>query len=131
MDCCRCLRAYPQKVQVQFEEMYYPQFDVVTRQPLRLEQELEEEFIIKNIDRLDLTDVVRQHVILGMPPFPVCQVECRGLCQVCGANQNDMTCTCSVDDTDPRLLPFRHLLEQMREGNSASKPARPLPPQAR
>lgn len=43
-------------------------------------------------DIVDITDDVRQEIILAYPMVPVCRAECRGLCAVCGQNLNERDC---------------------------------------
>ncbi len=43
-------------------------------------------------DVVDITEDVRQEIMLAYPMIPVCQLDCRGLCPICGANLNDATC---------------------------------------
>ena len=43
-------------------------------------------------DIVDITDDVRQEIILAYPMVPVCQLHCKGLCSVCGQNLNVATC---------------------------------------
>ena len=45
-------------------------------------------------DELDLTDAVREHLLLDLPEFALCGEECRGLCPTCGANLNEGACEC-------------------------------------
>ncbi|HEX8694146.1 MAG TPA: DUF177 domain-containing protein [Longimicrobium sp.] len=45
-------------------------------------------------DEVDLTDAVREQVLLEMPEFALCGEECRGLCPSCGANLNEGACEC-------------------------------------
>ncbi len=61
-------------------------------------------------DRLDLSWVVRESVLLNLPIQPLCQAECRGLCPRCGVNLNDTPCQCRVQEPDPRLRRLQHLL---------------------
>ena len=44
---------------------------------------------------LDLTEEVREAIILSLPMFPVCHPECKGRCPSCGANLNEGDCGCS------------------------------------
>jgi uncharacterized protein len=60
-------------------------------------------------DRLDLTRLLRENVLLSLPLQPLCRAECRGLCPHCGINLNDTSCRCRVQESDPRLLPLQHL----------------------
>ena len=47
---------------------------------------------VKPSDIVDITDDVRQEIILGYPMIPVCRPDCRGLCRVCGHNLNHGEC---------------------------------------
>jgi uncharacterized protein len=39
-------------------------------------------------DVVDITDDIRQEIILAYPMIPICQQNCKGLCPVCGQNLN-------------------------------------------
>ncbi len=54
-------------------------------------------------DEIDLTELVREQVLLGIPMNPVCSLSCKGLCPVCGLNRNKQDCGCSTDTVDSRL----------------------------
>jgi uncharacterized protein len=45
-------------------------------------------------DELDLTDAVREQLLLLAPEFALCSEECRGLCPQCGTNLNEGECDC-------------------------------------
>lgn len=51
---------------------------------------------------VDITDDVRQTVLLGIPQKLLCREDCLGLCPRCGANRNTSPCTCAADAVDPR-----------------------------
>ncbi len=53
-------------------------------------------------DFLDLTEEVREAIILALPGYPVCREACRGLCLACGANLNKSACTCRQSGRDDR-----------------------------
>jgi len=50
----------------------------------------------------DLTDELRQSIILALPTYPVCRADCRGLCPTCGKNLNEGPCTCVHEERDGR-----------------------------
>jgi uncharacterized protein len=56
---------------------------------------------------LDITELVRQHLVLAVPMAPLCRPDCRGLCPTCGADRNEGDCGCSADAVDPRLEALR------------------------
>ena len=43
-------------------------------------------------DVIDLTDDVRQELILAYPMIAVCRPSCKGLCPICGQNLNAAAC---------------------------------------
>lgn len=46
-------------------------------------------------DLVDMTDDLREAVLLGMPSFPLCSQDCKGLCPVCGQDLNKEECECA------------------------------------
>lgn len=44
--------------------------------------------------KVDLTDAVRDALLLEMPYRFLCSEDCKGLCPICGINLNLGTCTC-------------------------------------
>ena len=47
---------------------------------------------VQPTDVVDITDDVRQEVILAYPMVPVCKPDCKGLCAACGQNLNLAAC---------------------------------------
>ena len=45
-------------------------------------------------ESVDLTDEMREAILLAFPSYPVCRPDCRGLCSQCGADLNRMRCEC-------------------------------------
>jgi uncharacterized protein len=46
---------------------------------------------------IDLTDKIREDIILALPYKPLCSEECRGLCPGCGMNLNQGSCDCRFE----------------------------------
>jgi uncharacterized protein len=44
---------------------------------------------------LDLTEALREQLMLRVPQYVVCDEACRGLCPQCGANLNETECGCT------------------------------------
>ena len=51
---------------------------------------------------VDLTDELRQSIILALPSYPVCRQDCRGVCPTCGKNLNEGSCACDHTERDSR-----------------------------
>ncbi|HCW51444.1 MAG TPA: hypothetical protein DGR79_05190 [Clostridiales bacterium] len=64
---------------------------------------------------IDLTAPAWGALVLELPMKPVCSERCRGLCPVCGTDLNRESCTCRVEEVDPRLSPLKKLLEKAKE----------------
>jgi uncharacterized protein len=60
----------------------------------------------------DLSEVLREVVVLALPQNPVCRDDCRGLCPGCGVNLNDGTCSCRRTESQGALLRLSELLER-------------------
>jgi uncharacterized metal-binding protein YceD (DUF177 family) len=52
---------------------------------------------VQPTDVVDITDDVRQEIILSYPMIPVCRPDCKGLCRYCGQNLNVGTCSHQAD----------------------------------
>ena len=52
-------------------------------------------------DMLDVTDDVREDMVLAIPCNPVCGENCKGLCPDCGVNLNEKDCGCRVTRNNP------------------------------
>ena len=53
-------------------------------------------------ESVDLTDDIREEVLLHLPHYPVCKPDCRGLCPRCGRNLNRGPCKCKAPAVDIR-----------------------------
>ncbi|MFR1758877.1 MAG: YceD family protein [Christensenellaceae bacterium] len=66
---------------------------------------------------LDLTQMVEDCIALNMPLRTLCSEDCKGLCPVCGANRNTISCGCSSVGEGPKKNPFAVLAAKLREEN--------------
>ena len=56
------------------------------------------------VKQIDLLPALREHLILATPFHPLCQENCSGLCQKCGANLNEGICGCCSPVTASSFL---------------------------
>lgn len=61
---------------------------------------------------IDLTDLVREGVLLDYPRFLECSEQCKGLCPTCGVDLNEQTCDCRSSVRDIRWQKLRELGEK-------------------
>ena len=114
MECSRCLEPFTQEVEVHIEEAFVPTVDMASGLPIERD-ESDVAVLIDEHHILDLSEILRQSILLALPLMPVCSPDCRGLCPVCGANLNHETCSCTVENVDPRWSALRILLEESED----------------
>jgi uncharacterized protein len=61
---------------------------------------------------LDLSDTVREELILSVPEYVLCRDDCRGLCPGCGQDLNVGSCSCQPSG-DPRWGPLERLRRRL------------------
>lgn len=68
---------------------------------------------ISNKDEsIDLTQDIRESMILAFPTNPLCAPDCRGLCPRCGTNLNKKNCRCAASSTDWRWSALNNLQQR-------------------
>ncbi len=109
LSCNRCLKTFEQPMHVDFEEQFYPTVDVISGMPLDPFDE-DEIFPIDAHHEVDLTEAVRQNVLLALPMVTICREDCKGLCPQCGQDLNLGSCECKPE-VDARLSVLKQLLQ--------------------
>ena len=102
LQCSRCLEPYLQKIHAVFTDLYAFTLDSVDESGL----------LVPESGVIDLNEVVREELILSVPISPLCRIDCKGLCPVCGANRNYVECNHQEEKIDPRLSILKTLLEE-------------------
>ncbi|MBQ2839907.1 MAG: DUF177 domain-containing protein [Oscillospiraceae bacterium] len=100
--CDRCAKEFSRKTSVRFESCIVDHLD---------NEEDEDDFIVCEGDELELSELAVSMFILGFDSKNLCTEDCKGLCQVCGANLNEQACNCKVESIDPRLEILAQLLD--------------------
>ncbi|MDP9350198.1 MAG: DUF177 domain-containing protein [Chloroflexota bacterium] len=116
LECSRCLTQASTSVSAPIEEEYRPRIDVVTGAPAAAlqEGEVEGDFSWLSPNHiLDLTETVRQSILVSLPQSPLCRENCAGLCPTCGKDLNLESCDCAHQAGDPRLAGLAQLLERL------------------
>ncbi|MFC2016819.1 DUF177 domain-containing protein [Chloroflexota bacterium] len=93
VTCGRCLSLFGCPLTLNIEEEYFPVTDVVSGASLPLPEE-SGCFTIDEHHVLDLTEAIRQYVLLAVPMKSICRQDCAGLCSGCGRNLNQGPCNC-------------------------------------
>jgi uncharacterized protein len=112
LNCSRCLDAFSFPLKFRIEEEFRPSIDIATGASLPLGEDDDPATRIDAHHILDLVDVIRQDILLAMPPRPICRSNCAGLCPVCGQNLNDNPHEHADEQIDPRLEILKELLKK-------------------
>ncbi len=121
-ECVRCLEPIRRELDTDFQELYsYP--DVRERFGGSAEEsdgDGEEEFVLTD-ELFDLQPVLRDAVVLALPPQPVCQEDCPGLCSECGARLVEDPGH-HHDVTDIRWAVLQGLADTLQDGEKDTTP---------
>jgi uncharacterized protein len=115
-ECTRCLKQVELQMHVPFEERFYPTMDVITGAPQLPPDDGEDAFPIDDHHQVDITETVRQHVLLEIPMVTLCKEDCAGLCSQCGKDLNEGPCNCQPE-VDSRLSVLQALLQKQETNN--------------
>ena len=88
MACARCLRPVAVPLRVEIDERF-------SRRTEGAEDDGETRAIVDSC--IDLTDCALELLVLELPMRVLCSEDCKGLCPVCGADRNEVSCTCLED----------------------------------
>jgi DUF177 domain-containing protein len=65
---------------------------------------------------IDLAQAIREQILLQIPPPPLCDDDCKGLCPRCGKDLNEGDCGCDRTAMDPRWAALKGIqLEKKKE----------------
>lgn len=109
-DCSSCTRSFDTEALVDFN---------ITLRPMPREQgsqQEDQELSTQDLeeyyyegDDIDLGEILREQILLGLPMYPRCVPNCKGLCTICGANLNLEPCDCEREDCDPRWVALKNI----------------------
>jgi len=103
-QCGRCLEDFIYPIDQIYEDEW-----VFT--PEATEEQIETALLFDK-DEIELNERILEQIVLALPMRFICSPECKGLCPVCGVNQNVKSCDCVQENIDPR---FAALAQWTRE----------------
>jgi uncharacterized protein len=108
LTCNRCLKSYVEIVKIPTAEREF-----LIKRPPKWE-DINDVYLIdmKNL-LIDLTEMLRQEIILHFPLIPVCSKSCKGICQVCGSDRNKKPCGCK--EKEALHQPFKDLKKMIKK----------------
>jgi len=98
-ECSRCLEEVAVELRGEFEALFVPETGAYGQRMGRRDFEWGDQRVnFYSEMTVDLTDEIRQCVLLELPMKPLCRPDCAGLCPRCGANLNEGPCSCEPED---------------------------------
>lgn len=104
-ECSRCLTRYECPLTAHFSVEFRPLGEEAPEDGAE-----EREVQTFTGQWVELTEVIRQSLILDMPMKPLCREDCLGLCPECGADLNQGRCHCPRAH-DPRWMALSRLAD--------------------
>lgn len=104
LECDRCTSPFQTTLQPEYRMVY-----VWDGEDTSLLDPSEMQVISPGLSVIDITDDVRQTLLLALPFKRVCGEQCKGLCPHCGKNLNDGPCGCREAADDSRWDKLRKL----------------------
>ncbi|MCR4430132.1 MAG: DUF177 domain-containing protein [Tepidanaerobacteraceae bacterium] len=72
----------------------------------------EDEVVAFSGEEIELRPYILEEILLNWPSQILCRPDCRGICPRCGADLNNVNCSCEDEDTDPRLAALKNFLKK-------------------
>ncbi|MDP7035397.1 MAG: DUF177 domain-containing protein [Planctomycetota bacterium] len=92
-ECSRCLENTALNLRVKLEGY----FQQISTEKMALSEEVGEEdvgYYYYNNNQIDLLPMIAEILVLDLPTYPLCDLNCQGICPECGRNKNRDTCSC-------------------------------------
>lgn len=107
MECARCLDVFEMDINPKV------QFVIQLLDVKESQHSDDDDFVIlpKTSGDYDISDRIREAILLELPLKPLCSEDCRGLCPMCGVNLNETDCDCTPDKTDERWDSLKQLFD--------------------
>ena len=87
--CARCLEEFELRLGREFSRVLLPAGES--------DEDEDVDLGYYRDDEIDVSDIVRETILLNLPTRPLCRQDCRGLCPKCGANLNEGSCSCPTE----------------------------------
>ena len=106
MECDRCLEP--------FEYELKESLRIVITSNAELAQDNEDDVYYSRQPggEIDISESIRQSILVSLPVKKICHPKCKGLCSKCGENLNKVTCNCETETIDPRWEALKKLSNQ-------------------
>lgn len=107
VPCDRCLEPVEYPVDRNFDLYYRPAPDDEDIPPELKIDDGETEIGFYEGLGMELSDVLREYVLLSLPMRQICRADCAGICPKCGLNRNTGPCGCVEEQVNDRWAALR------------------------
>lgn len=108
VPCGRCLKPVELPIHSKFAERFVPAVSWVAEAQHELTEE-DLNLVVFDGEAIELDDVIREEILLGVPGQVLCSEDCKGLCPACGIDRNLGNCQCDTDEIDSRWQKLKEL----------------------
>jgi uncharacterized protein len=108
LTCSRCAEEFEQPLHIGLDAVYLPMQALASERAKEIESGEADVYGYAE-PALDLTEMVRDKLLLSIPLQPHCRVGCQGLCPSCGVNRNTIGCQCAEEKLGSPFEPLKGL----------------------
>ena len=109
VECDRCLKLVELPIESDFKLEYVTAEEYQAQQAVEL-TEKDLDLSVFDGEAIDIDDLVKEELVLGLPDHVLCNENCKGMCAVCGLNRNLTECGCETHEVDPRWAGLKKLV---------------------
>lgn len=92
LECKKCLKEFKKKISIGKTDRIF-----FLGKPRRSDDPNDLFMVDKKKLKLDISEMLRQEIILHFPLISVCLNGCKGVCPVCGKDKNATDCDCKTE----------------------------------
>lgn len=106
LSCDRCTEEFLAEVSTDFQVTCF--FEEGKKS-----NEINIKILTTDTEEIDLTEEVKEYLMLAIPMKVLCDDDCKGLCTSCGANLNEVTCECNNEKINPMWDELKKLKDNL------------------
>lgn len=107
-ECDRCTASFKKLLRADYRFVYLQGIEPVDSKSDNLA------YLAPETDVINISNDVRDFLILAVPMKKLCSEDCKGLCYKCGKNLNEGDCACDKNVPDARWLPLMDLKNKLK-----------------
>ena len=116
-SCSRCLDTLSYPIDSDLKSHYVPSDNqFISKRDVELHASDIDAEVYEN-QQIDLTQSIRDSILLAVPVICLCKENCKGICSKCGHNLNQGPCECENESfVDPRLESLKNFKDKFVKG---------------